>query len=580
MKRFALIFALFIGCLAMYAQEDNRVLMTIGKETITVSDFVKAYQKNNLLSEATENDLREYRELFINYRLKVQEAEAMKLDTSASFIAELGSYETQSAQPYLVDNQVSDELVEEAFERSKSQVRASHILVRCNPAASPKDTLAAYHKILGIREQIMNGLDFNEAAALYSEDESAREYVNPQNHSHHYGNKGELGYFSIFEMIYPFECAAFNTPVGSVSMPFRTQFGYHIVYVQDKVPAMGRIWVSQIFVADSTALSGTVKPEIMDRLNEIQGEYHRGVPFDTLAKIYSDDKATKDKGGHMEPFGPSRRPGNYVAAAIHARPGMMTAAVPTSIGWHFLRCDSISMATVNDESRYMIKQRISRDSRALKSKEVLVERLKKEYNYEETGKAKAIKFFNKNIDANYFQSTNNDLSYLKGIEKLKPMCTFADQQLTAQDFAKYVSRFQGVKVNGTVGEFLEQLFPNFVSENLLQYERKHLQEKYPEFRDLVKEFHDGILLYEINTQKVWGAAIQDSVGLANFYEKIKTSFPNDNPEAESPYKPMSEVRALVITRYQDFLEQEWVKELRAKYPVKVDETVFSSILKR
>ena len=555
-------------------------MMTIGKETITVSDFVKAYQKNNLLSEATENDLREYRELFINYRLKVQEAEAMQLDTSASFIAELGSYETQSAQPYLVDNHVSDELVEEAYERSKSQVRASHILIRCNPSASPKDTLAAYNKILDIRNKIMNGLNFNEAAALYSEDESAREYVNPQNNTHHYGNKGELGYFSIFEMIYPFETAAYSTPVGSVSMPFRTQFGYHIVYVQDKVPAMGKIWVSQIFVADSTALSGTVRPEIMERLNEIQGAYNQGVPFDTLAKRYSDDKATKDNGGHMEPFIPSRRPGNYVSAAIKARPGMMTAPVPTAIGWHFLRCDSVAKAIVNDESRYMIKQRISRDSRAQKSKEVLVERLKKEYNYEESGKNKAIKFFNKHVDANYFQSTDNSLSFLKGIEKLKPMCTFADQKLTAQEFAKYLSRYQGVKINGTVADFLEQVYPNFVNENILLYERKHLKEKYPEFRDLVREFHDGILLYEINTQKVWGAAIQDSVGLANFYEKIKTNFPNDDPEAESPYKPMSEVRALVITRYQDFLEQEWIKELRAKYPIKVDEKVFSSILKR
>ncbi|MBR6334288.1 MAG: peptidylprolyl isomerase [Bacteroidales bacterium] len=578
MKRIAALFALCFGLMAVYAQDDNRVLMTIGNETITVQDFVKAYQKNNMLSEATENDLREYRELFINYRLKVQEAEAMKLDTAANFIAELGSYETQSAQPYLVDNQVSDELIEEAFERSKSQVRASHILIRCNPSASPKDTLAAYHKILGIRDQIMNGLNFNEAAALYSEDESAREYVNPQNHTRHYGNKGELGYFSIFEMIYPFESAAFNTPVGSVSMPFRTQFGYHIVYVQDRIPAIGKIWLSQIFIADTTALSGNVKPEILERMNEIQAAYNQGVPFDTLAKLYSDDKATKDKGGRMEPFTPSRRPGNYVAAAIHARPGQMTAAVPTTLGWHYLRCDSISRATVNEESRYMLKQRIARDSRSQKSKEALVERLKKEYNYNESGKAKAFKFFAKNLDENSFQSTQ-DIPSIKGIEKLKPIFTFADQQVSVQDFAKYVSRFQGVKLNGTVTDFLNQLYPNFVSEQILTYERKHLQEKYPEFRDLVKEFHDGILLYEINTQKVWGAAIQDSVGLEKFYEQIKINFPNDDPNAETPYKPMNEIRALVITRYQDYLEQQWVKELRAKYPVTVDEKVFSSILK-
>ncbi|MCR4965474.1 MAG: peptidyl-prolyl cis-trans isomerase [Bacteroidales bacterium] len=580
MKRFAVLFALCLGCLLGYAQDDSRVLMTVGNETITVGDFVKAYQKNNLLSEATMDDLREYRELFINYRLKVQEAEAMKLDTSASFIAELGSYESQSAQPYLVDSHVSEELVEEAYERSKSQVRASHILIRCNPAASPKDTLAAYQKIMGIRDLIVNGLDFNEAAALYSEDESAREYNNPQNNTHHYGNKGELGYFSIFEMIYPFETAAFNTPVGSVSMPFRTQFGYHLVYVQDKIPAIGRIWVSQIFVADSTALSGKVRPDIMDRLNDIQAAYNQGVPFDTIAKLYSDDQATKNNGGHMEPFGPSRRPGNYVSAAINARKGAMTAAVPTTIGWHFLRCDSISRATVNEESRYMLKQRLTRDARALKSKEALVERLKKEYNYEESGKAKAFKFLGKHVDANYFQSSDNDIVSIKGIDKLKPICTFADENLTVQEFAKYISRYQGVKLNGTVTDFMEQIYPNFVSENILQYERKHLKEKYPEFRDLVNEFHDGILLYEINTQKVWGAAIQDSVGLEKFYERIKTSFPNDDPDAVTPYKPMSEVRALVITRYQDYLEQEWVKELRAKYAVKVDENVFSSILKR
>ncbi len=580
MKRATLVFACIMMVLCLRAQDDNRVLMTIGKETITVSDFVKAYQKNNMLSEATENDLREYRELFINYRLKVQEAEAMQLDTTASFKAELGSYETQSAQPYLVDTDVSEGLVEEAYERSKSQVRASHILIRCNPAAAPKDTLAAYHKIMDIREKIINGLDFNEAAALYSEDESAREYVNPQNNTHHYGNKGELGYFSIFEMIYPFESAAFNTPVGSVSMPFRTQFGYHLVYVQDKIRALGRIWVSQVFVADSTALSGNISKEVSDRLALIKSQYAKGIPFDSLAKWYSDDKATRENGGHMEPFGPSRRPGNYVAAAIKTPKGQMSDPVPTTLGWHFLRCDSLSYATVNEESRYMLKQRLSRDSRAQKGKDALVKRLMKEYNYEESGKTKAFKFLSKNIDTNYFQSKDNDITSLKGIEKLKPICTFADQNLSVKDFAQFVSRYQGVKLNGTVSDFLEQIYPKFVSDNILSYERSHLKEKYPEFNDLVKEFHDGMLLYEINTQKVWGAAIQDSIGLANFYEQIKTNFPNPDLTSAIEYQPLSEIRAIVITRYQDFLEQEWVKELRAKYPIKIDENVFTSILKR
>ena len=581
MKRIISLLVAVLCTGAMVAQNNNDILVKVGDENITKGEFINAYQKNNVLSEATEKDLREYLNLFTKYRMKVQEAQMLKMDTSEAFVRELSSYENQSAQQYLVDTEVSEQLLEEAFERAKVQVRASHILIDCSPSASPKDTLAAYHKIMEIRDKIMKGMNFNEAAYLYSDDKSARDFVNPQTQRVQRGNRGELGFFSVLDMIYPFECAAFSTPVGEVSMPVRTQFGYHLVYVQEKVPAMSRIYLSQIFIADSLALSNVVRPDVQAKIREIQRRLNDGSSsFEELVKEFSDDVATKGNGGAMLPFSPSKRPGNYVSAAIHLKPGEVSAPVPTFMGWHFLKLDSIFYVKMNEEGRYLLKNRLSRDPRSHKSQDSFIAKLKKEYNYEESGKNAAMKFFKKNIPAEYFSSTTENAETLKGIQKLKPMCTFADAKLSAQQFAHFFSRFKGINLKGTVEEFLNNVFPNFVTENLMYYEKTHLKSKYPEYRDLIAEFHDGMLLYEINSKKVWNAAVEDSTGLEAYYETIKAEYPTVDSTGHATYKPLSEVRASVINKYQDYLERQWVKELESKYPVVVDEKVFQSILKR
>ena len=569
--------AMFGGFLS--AQNSDPVLMTVGNENVTKSEFIKAYQKNSSLNEATEADLRDYLRLYTDSRMKVQEAKSLQLDTAKAFQREWEAYKGQYAQQYLIDNEVSDQLLQETVERARYHVRASHILIRLPQDPTPKDTLAAYHKIMKIREEIVNGLNFNEAAERYSEDESARDFVNPQNNRKQPGNRGELGYFSVLEMIYPFETAAYTTPVGQVSMPVRTQFGYHLVYVQDKIPAIAKLFVSQIFIKDSAALDTKVDHKAaMQRYGQIKQEFQNGTSFDELAAKYSDDAATKKNGGRMEPFVPNRRPGNYVYAAINLKNGQISEPVPSTIGWHILRLDSVIYTTVNDEFEYMIKNRLGRDSRSKRSKESLVEKLKTEYNYNEKGRKAAMNFFKKNLSENYFQSKHLAIDSLAGIEKLKPMCTYADQALTARDFGRYLSRFQGAQLNTSMANFLEQMFPNFVSENMLRYESSQLMTKYPEYRDVVNEVYDGLLIYEINALKVWNAAIQDTVGAERFYEQIKTQFPTG--DTLNPYQPFSEVRAVVISKYQDQLEKEWVAERHKTYPVKLNEEVCRSILKK
>ncbi len=571
--------AMLLTCLTAGAQNNDPVLLTVGGETVTKSDFIRAYQKNSSLSEATEADLREYLELYTNYRMKVQEAKAMQLDTAKAFQSEWASYKDQYAQQYLIDTEVSDQLLNETADRARYHVRASHILVRLPEEASPKDTLAAYHKIMKIRDEIVNGMPFGDAAVKYSEDVSARDFVNPQSKRLQRGNRGELGYFSVLEMIYPFETAAYTTPVGQVSQPVRTQFGYHLVYVQDKIPAIAKLYVSQIFIKDTNALDPkSDHSEAMRKAAEIRQEWKNGVSFDNLTAAYSDDAATRNSGGRMEPFSPNRRPGNYVYAAINLKNGEISEPVPSVIGWHILRLDSVVYTTVNDEFKYMLKNRLARDSRSKKSKESLVEKLKTEYNYEEKGKAAALKFFKKNMPDNYFQSKHVAPDSLKGIEKLKPMCTYADQTVTARDFGKYLSRFQGAQISVPMDKFLDQVFPNFVSDNIIKYERTQLMRKYPEYREVVNEVFDGLMIYEINSRKVWNAAIEDTVGTMRFYEQVKTQFPTG--DTLNPYKPFEEVRAVVISMYQDQLEKDWIKELHRKYPVKLNEDVFRTILKK
>lgn len=577
-----LTFFLVLISTSIFAQtNDSKPLVIIGDDNISKEEFVSTFAKNNNLSKATESELREYLELFINFKMKVKEGKAMKIDTSSAFQAELTSYINQSAQQYLTDNATSEKLYNECVERAQKHIRASHILINCKPDATSKDTLAAYKKALKIRKQVLKKMNFNEAAELYSDDISARDFVNPQNGRKQAGNRGDLSYFTVFNLIYPFESGAYNTPVGSISMPIRTRFGYHLIYVQDAVPAMTKIHASHILVADTNARHDIKSEEALAKIELIQKGLSEGIPFSQLVVDYSDDIATNIKGGKMQAFAPNQRTGDFVSACIHLQKGQITSQpVATIYGWHFIRLDSIEYVNVDDDYKAILRTKMGRDNRSYISKESFVENLKNQYNYEESGKAQCMQFFLSNISAEYFQSTKVDISTLPGLNELPPMATFADQKISAQEFATYISRFQGIELTTSLSNFLNERYSKYVESILYTYERNNLVNKYPDFKELVNEYHDGMLLYEVNSQKVWSRAITDTTGLKEYYEKIKTNYPIDPLANPIEYKPLSQIKATVITEYQNYLDENWIKELREKYAVKVNEDVFESIMKK
>ena len=218
------------------AQEKKGALVTIGKTAITPDEFHRIYERNNANIQDPENKktAREYLELFINFKLKVMEAMHLGMDTVQAFKTELEGYRNELSTPYLTNITFNDQLVKETYQRMLKEVNASHLLVEVPDGASPADTLAARKKIMEIREEILGGLDFGDAAVRYSQDPSAQ------------ANKGDLGWFTVFQMVYPFEEAAYTTPVGEVSMPVRTRFGYHLLKVNGIREAQGEIHVAHI----------------------------------------------------------------------------------------------------------------------------------------------------------------------------------------------------------------------------------------------------------------------------------------------------------------------------------------------
>ena len=579
-KLFGIVLFLFGFCLnSMQAQSKQDILVKIGEENVTADEFLKAYEKNNRLDTASEASLREYLDLYINFKMKVQEGNALQLDTSRRFKMELSSYQKQSSQQFLIDKEVTEELVSEAIDRAKQNIRASHILINCGENASPKDTLSAYQKAISIRNEILNGsISFADAAVKYSDDPSARDMVNPQTNRLHHGNKGDLGYFTVFDLIYPFETAAYNTKVGEISMPVRTKFGYHLIQVVDKIPAIQDITIAQIFITDSLAKGVTKSIPTAQKLAEIQDSLKRGVDFESLVAKYTDDKNSIEKGGMQEPFALNSRQGDFVRAILNLKEGEVSEPLHTQFGWHIVKLVGIKPVVIDEDMAYNIRSRCERDSRSHKSKDAFINRLKKEYNYNESGREKAIKFFLKNMPDEFFQMKDADMSNTKGIDKLKPMATFADQTITAKEYAKEFKRYRGINLSrNEFLPFLEERFDIYLQKKLMTYENSRLMDKYPELRDLVKEFHDGMVLYEINTSKVWAAAVQDSTGLENFYEMNKANYVN--PDTQE-VKPLSEIRAIVITDYQEYLDEKWISELRKKYNPVVDEKVFSQLLKK
>ncbi len=506
MKRVFLIGILFALISSTSTQAQDQVLFTIDGEPVMVSEFTRILNKN-LQNDAT-SDLQESLDLFINFKLKVKEAMSLGLDTTDQFIKELERNRKEIAKPYLLDQTVNQQLINEAFERSLEEVRSSHILVGVKLDAPASDTLRAYQKAVKIRNRLMAGEDFSLVAQEVSEDPSAQT------------NGGDLGYYTAFQLVYPFENAIYNTPVGSISEPIRTQFGYHIVRVTDRRPSRGQIQVAIILKAFNYAMTEEEKLDVKVEIDRIYEKIEVGEDFADLANKYSDDRNTGSRGGMTRWFGVGEQPPDFQEAAFGLKNiGDISEPVETSMGWYIFKLMGRKPIPTKEEIEPLLARKISRDSRSAKSKKAVALKLKKEYNYK-LNKSNYEEFY-RLVDPSIFNATWDPTPALN---KHGVLFSLGEHKVLQSTFAEFLALNMKEASASTIAEFVDAEFEKFSEAKILAFEESQLENKYPEFKYLYQEFRDGNLLFEITDKVVWSKAIQDTTGLQQFYENNKMNY--------------------------------------------------------
>lgn len=500
------------GCTASKKNDSKEpAIATLGSEPLSTSEFKYVYEKNNGGNDDayTQQSVSEYLDLYTNFKLKVLEAESRGLDTTMAFKRELEGYKEQLALPYLTENSVTDQLVREAYERLKQEVNASHILITLDPEAAPQDTLAAYNKVMDLRKRAQAGEDFGKLAKEHSQDPSAAE------------NAGNLGYFTAMQMVYPFENAAYKTKPGQVSMPVRTRFGYHLIKVHDIRDARGEVKVAHIMVRATPGMPKADSLAAKQRVDAIYKRVQRNENWEKLTAEFSEDDNTANNGGELPWFGTGRMIPAFEEAAFGLqKEGEIAKPVLTPYGWHIIKLIEKRGLPPYEDLEQNLRNKVAKDSRSELNKAVFLKRIRKENNFTEVAAAKTTAF-SKATD----ELLKGTWDYDQKDKTLKTtLFTIQGKPYNIADFYTYVKENQRPRSGGTASHAMTLLYDNFVNKSLLDYERANLENKHTDYRMLVREYHDGILLFQMMDEKVWSKAVEDTVGLKAYFEANKEKY--------------------------------------------------------
>jgi peptidyl-prolyl cis-trans isomerase SurA len=590
MKKTFLSIVLLGASMLGFAQADQ-VLMTINGEPVMVSEFVYIYEKNNQETSLERKTMEEYLDLFVNFKHKVTEAIAQGVDTTESFKKELAGYRAQATPKYLQDNAAIDSLVDLSYNRMAKIRKAAHIAVQCAPDADSATVAAAKARIDSIRERVTVGIpttikkgrkivtvqnveDFNEAATLYSEEPSAKQ------------SKGELGWIQPFRFVYPFEDAVYTTPIGEVTPVFRSPYGFHIAKVQEErdfeevhaahIMKMTPVGDVHRMVDAHMAMDSIYKLAIQDSID-----------FAALASANSEDRGSAMRGGDLGWFGRGAMVQPFEDITFGLEIGQVSKPFQTRFGVHISKLYGKRGIQPLDSMRSQILRQVQRDQRMKIAEESFIKKTRAEY----------------------------------------------------------------------------QLPAEMSDTDVKAYADAHLEEKHADLRNLVKEYHDGILLFDVSLREVWDKASQDTEGLAAFFKANKKNYVWDEPRfkghmiyaknetaakvakqivktahpdsvmsylnqrvnvdsvmyvrvergiwtkgknaavdllgfkiKDTEYVPNEEFpiviavgktikapqvytdeRGKVVTDYQDYLEKSWVKSLREKYPVVINQEALETL---
>lgn len=509
--KFKCMFLVLFALNFSFSQDKDAVLLTVDGEPIMASEFLRVYNKNlDLVKDESQKDIDGYLKLFTEYQLKLKEAKRLNLNEDKKYIREFSRYKKQLIKNYISENEVTDALVKEAYDRSNIDINAEHILVRLD--ATAKDTLKAYNEVLELRNRALKE-GFNKVKAEMHNGKTI--FIE------------DLGYFSAFKMVYDFETAAYNTPEGEISMPFRTQFGYHVVKVNNKRQSRGTVTAAHIMV-NLTSKDSLRDPE--QRINEIYKKLNQGESFDALAKQFSEDKSSAAKGGKITPFKSGQLSSTEFEDQAFALKNDEDVSKPfkTAYGWHIVKRIKLEPIDSFENLKTSFVTKVKRDSRSKLINEAMVAKLKKKYKIDFNAEAKT-----------YFTSILTKDIYNRGwrlpenFPKDKVVFSINNKPFTYEEFGNHLVTAQRIYTGKTIpfSNIIDNEFDSFFENSIFQYREDNLEVENEEFANILKEYRDGLLLFDLMEKEVWNKAAKDTVGLETYYNKNKSQYQwNDRVE--------------------------------------------------
>jgi peptidyl-prolyl cis-trans isomerase SurA len=448
-------------------------------------------------------------ELFINFKLKVKEAEELKMDTIPTFVSELAGYKKQLAKPYLKNKEFDENMILEAYSRMLKDVKASHILISVDEKSTEKEQSVAHEKALSIRTEILNQkISFSNAAKKYSDDKSA------------ISNGGNLSYFTVFMMVYDFESAAYTTKIGEISLPVKTKYGYHLIKVDDKRDAVGTVQVAHIMFKTGEGADEARLTIAKEKINQVLEKLNTGEEFTDVAERFSEDRSTAVKGGVLPAFGVGKMVPEFEEIAFNLKEiGEISPPFRTEFGWHIITLLSKEEIPAFESVKSEIRKKIERDSRGELSKNSLISKLKLTYKIKHKSttfsslRKVAVSQVTDGIWKGEYTDADATLFTIWLPTPKDEGCIDNRSQITISSFIEYIILHQ------TKGSDFDKLYQDFVNERLLVYEEAQLESKYPEYKAILQEYREGILLFDLTNKKVWTKAVEDTLGLQAFFNE-------------------------------------------------------------
>ena len=535
----AYIYVVFFSfSLVSFSQFNERdVLFNVNNDSVLAGEFIRVYNKNiDLIKDESQKDVDNYLQLYINYKLKLSEAYSRELHKNDNYKKELKKYTKQLESTFLTDKVTEEKLLLEAYERTKYEINVSHVLIRIEE--DNNDTIDVYNNILKLRNPLL------------------KNHIDSLIKNHHNGKDlivEGLGYFSAFKMIYKFENVAYNTKIGEVSMPFRTRFGYHIIKVIDKRNSLGEVNVAHIMAYKN-------KPGSKEKIYNLYDSIRKGSNFESLAKKYSEDKNTSFKGGRLNPFSSGQLNSiefENMAFSLN-KPNEVSSPVETKLGWHIIKLYSKNKLKPIGDMKSILSNKIKRSSRSSIISDSFYAMLLDRYN---------LNYENKNLE--YFVSIINDSWEIPdNIEEDKFLIKIHNKTYNFQDFATYLEENKSPINAKSKEDIVFSTYKDFINNNLLEIYKYNLEDENLDYKYILKEYKEGLLIFDLMQEKIWNVASSDSINMKEFYQSNK-----------SKYSSFDDNKGEIISDYQDFLENNWITELRANNSVTIDKKVLKQIKK-